>query len=232
MGKRYVIGDIHGCFRTFRYLVEENIRLTPGDTLYLLGDYIDRGPDSKAVIDYIFNLRNNLYKVISLMGNHEFMILAALSDLEFHKLWMLNSGYTTLRDFGVPEKETRNPESILNIPEPYLDFFRELSLHEATDGYFLTHACFDGRTENPLDDADSMIWRRVESYNEGFLKGRVLIHGHTPASLDDIRRRVEDPRSNIFNLDGGCVYSGNTRFGHLVGLELNSRELFWEKNRE
>ena len=231
MGKQYVIGDIHGCIRTFRSLAEEKIRLNAGDSLYLLGDYIDRGPDSKAVIDYILDLRKNKIDVIPLMGNHEFMLLASMKDREFFRLWMLNAGFTTLRDFGI-EEEQRGPEATFLIPRPYRDFFRELFHFQEAKGYFLTHACFEGRTENPLDDTDSMIWRRTESYNRDFLKGRVLIHGHTPASLEDIRRRVEDPQSVIFNLDGGCVYSANPRLGHLVGMELNTRKLFWERNRE
>ncbi len=52
-GRRFVIGDIHGCFRTFKYLVEEDLHLKSNDTLFLLGDTIDRGTGSKAVIDYI-----------------------------------------------------------------------------------------------------------------------------------------------------------------------------------
>ena len=70
-GRRFVIGDIHGCFRTFRYLVEEELHLNPSDTLFLLGDLIDRGKESKAVIDYIRELSATM-TVKPVMGNHEF----------------------------------------------------------------------------------------------------------------------------------------------------------------
>lgn len=72
-GIRYAIGDIHGCFETFRTLVEDKIRLTKNDQLFLLGDYIDRGPKSKQVIDYILSLSASGYAVYPLRGNHEQM---------------------------------------------------------------------------------------------------------------------------------------------------------------
>ncbi len=72
-GSRYAIGDIHGCFDTFRELVENQIKLTKDDQLFLLGDYVDRGPKSKQVIDYILSLSASGYSVYPLRGNHEQM---------------------------------------------------------------------------------------------------------------------------------------------------------------
>ena len=69
--RRIVVGDIHGCSQTFRSLAEEEIRLAGNDILYLLGDYVDRGPDSKGVLDYIMDLMQGGYDVRPLRGNHE-----------------------------------------------------------------------------------------------------------------------------------------------------------------
>lgn len=75
MGNRWVIPDIHGCFKTFKSLVEREIGLTKEDTLYLLGDYIDRGENSKEVIDYIIHITEESYNVNYLIGNHENIVL-------------------------------------------------------------------------------------------------------------------------------------------------------------
>jgi serine/threonine protein phosphatase 1 len=232
MLKRFVIGDIHGCIRTFRKLIEETILPSKKDKVYLLGDYIDRGPDSKAVIDYILELQQKSYQVITLMGNHEHMLNQAQNSVSFFNLWMINSGFTTLRDFGIPSETYYSPKSILRIPEKYLEFFHKLSFYEQIEGFFLSHGCFDGKTDNPLDDIDSMIWGRKYSYNAGFLEDRILIHGHTPVSYSDIRKSVDDRRSKVINLDGGCVYKNNRSLGNLLALELDSWNLFCVKNSE
>jgi len=230
MQKRYAIGDIHGCIRSFRAMIERKLQPENNDVVYLLGDYIDRGPDSKAVVDYIHELQGNSFNLVPLMGNHEYMLIHAMNSFKFYKLWMINSGFTTLKNFGIHVDAFSGPEDVNRIPVSYVVFFRELHLYAQTDGYFITHACFDGQTLDPLNDVDSMIWRRYESYNSGFLQGRILIHGHTPSPLQEIRERVENPESLVINLDGGCVYNNDRNLGYLVALDLDSRKLFWVKN--
>ena len=107
-GKRYVVGDIHGCVKSFRNLVTEKLRLTKEDTLFLLGDYIDRGPDSKSVLDFIIELQRESYTVKPIMGNHEYMLLQSLdNETEFFN-WMKNGSAQTLMSFGVPEEKPAN----------------------------------------------------------------------------------------------------------------------------
>jgi len=232
MRKRFVVGDIHGCIRTFRTLIEDKIQPSKMDLIYLLGDYIDRGPDSKAVIDYILELQQKSFQVIPLMGNHEYMLNQAQNSICFFKLWMVNSGFTTQHDFGIPGEPGYTPQSLLLIPEKYLKFFRKLSFYEQPEGFFITHGCFEGKTDNPLDDIDSMIWGRSDSYNDTFLQNRILVHGHTPTPYTVIQKNIRNRQSKIINLDGGCVYKNNKSLGHLLALELNSRELFCIKNSE
>ncbi len=230
--RRIVVGDIHGCILTFRKLVEDELKLKKSDILFLPGDYIDRGPDSKAVVDYIMWLKNESYQIITLMGNHEYMLLQAMESMEYYKLWMLNSGVTTLRDFGIDVAANPGPEAIFRIPNAYLEFFRNLGYYAETPGYFISHGCFDGRTENPLNDISSMIWNRVESYNADFLCGRKLIHGHIPMAIEEIRSRINDPATLIINIDAGCVYRNNARLGYLAAFDLDSRDFFALKNCE
>lgn len=78
--RMFAIGDIHGCFQPFKHLVETKINLKPTDKLFLIGDYIDRGPDSKEVIDYIIHLQKNGFDIVPLLGNHEALCLEAYEN--------------------------------------------------------------------------------------------------------------------------------------------------------
>ena len=80
--RRFAISDIHGCIKTFKTLVDR-IEFSKEDTLYLLGDYIDRGPDSKGVIDHIWKIQEEGYRVHCLRGNHEQMLLEELKNIKF-----------------------------------------------------------------------------------------------------------------------------------------------------
>ncbi len=76
-GRRFAIADIHGCFETLRALVETQIQLTRQDQLFLLGDYLDRGPKPVQVLDYIIDLQQDKYQLFPLRGNHEQMVIAS-----------------------------------------------------------------------------------------------------------------------------------------------------------
>ena len=105
MNNRYAIGDLHGCSKTFRKLVMDVIKLQKSDVLYCLGDYVDRGPDSKGVIDFILELRENGYTVNTLRGNHDQMMMDASKNSESLKDWLRNGGSTTLKSFNVQSYE-------------------------------------------------------------------------------------------------------------------------------
>jgi serine/threonine protein phosphatase 1 len=83
-GRLFAVGDIHGCIRQLRVIIEEKIRPDKDDTVVLLGDYIDRGPDIKAVADYIMNLSDKNHKIKLLIGNHELMMLILSAQVILH----------------------------------------------------------------------------------------------------------------------------------------------------
>lgn len=95
MKRTFVIPDIHGCCRTFRQLLFHRLELQKTDTLYLLGDYIDRGPDSKGVIDTILELQRDGYDVQAIKGNHEEMLIETFESGSDESLmnWMENWGW-------------------------------------------------------------------------------------------------------------------------------------------
>lgn len=232
MKQRWVIGDIHGCIRTFRHLVEEKISPSREDSLFLLGDLIDRGPGSKGVIDYIRSLQDQSLDVKIIRGNHEAMLLGAAASEEQFALWMHNGGAATLLDFGREVDAFTGPEIAAQIPPDYLAFFNGLPWYLETEGFFLVHAGLNASSMDPLLDTDTMLWTRREVYHTAFLNGRVLIHGHTPVSLPAIRQRIEDPDARIYNLDGGCVFRNYPGMGNLLALNLETGELKRVPNKE
>jgi serine/threonine protein phosphatase 1 len=214
---RYAISDIHGCSRTFRNMVEEQLKLQPSDELYLLGDYIDRGPDSKGVIDYILELRARGCQVSTLMGNHEAMLLETWEDTEFLPQWLRNGGDATLASFGLKD--------IRQLPEAYLLFLDQLEYYLELPDYLLVHAGFDFSAGTPLANLEAMLWIRQFTVDTAFLGERKIVHGHTPTPYTRICQNVADPKAQVFNIDGGCVYKHHSELGFLTALDLDTRQL-------
>lgn len=101
MERTFAIGDIHGCSKTFEKLLFEKINIQKTDQIFCIGDYIDRGENSKAAIDLILQLRQEGYSLFTLRGNHEQMLLDCLIDPTAYELWIRNGGDQTLLSFGI-----------------------------------------------------------------------------------------------------------------------------------
>ncbi len=220
MQRTFIIGDIHGCYNTFCELIYKKCGINKQDEIFLLGDYIDRGPYSKEVIDEILSIKKNGFNIKPLMGNHEYMLLRAIESIEMLELWYQNGCQTTLKSFQIDHPKQ------LNIN--YLSFFQNLQYYYLLDNYVIVHGGLNFNIENPFNDLESMIWERNKSVDLTKIGGRKLIVGHTPKNLDEIRSSIN---SDIVYLDGGCVYAGRYfGFGYLVALEINSLELIVQKN--
>ena len=219
--RRFFIGDIHGCARTFKKMVTEKIALKKEDDLYCVGDYIDRGPDSKGVIDFILELKDNNYNIFTLRGNHEQMLLDAFNGADALLLWKMNGGETTLQSFGI--------ESLDEIDKHYRDFFQKTKFFINSDDFILVHAGLNFETENPLADKNSMLWIRDFPVDYNFLGRKLLIHGHTPMSRQFIlSQEIESP----LNLDAGCVYSHRSGMGSLVALDFENQRMIEVPNAD
>ncbi len=221
--RRFAISDIHGCCQTLQYLVGEILNLTKSDELYLLGDYVDRGPDTKGVIDFIMDLQEEGYTVKTLCGNHEAMMLEALESTESLMHWHRNGGDTTMKSFGVTDLQ--------RIPEKYWQFLHQLGFYLELPDYYLVHAGFNFAAENPLKDITSMLWIRNFPVDQKFLGDRRIVHGHTPTPVNRIHGSVS-LHSQVINIDGGCVYKQVPGLGYLTALNLDSLELHVVSNQE
>lgn len=223
---RYAISDIHGCCQTFKALINQ-LHLDKQDELYLLGDYIDRGPDSKGVIDHILHLREEGYTVHALRGNHEQLMIGASMEegKNTEKLWMRNGGVQTMMSYyESPEK---------SIPDEHFHFLDSLLACKITPDYAFVHAGFNFEIEKPLEDRYNMLWIRnwYKNLDRNWLGGRVIVHGHTPRPLLEIRDMLNNlDQFPVIDIDCGCVFTHRKGMGYLLALDLDNRELVVQRN--
>lgn len=130
--RRFAIGDIHGCAKALRTLIE-SIDPQTNDELVFLGDYVDRGPDSRDVVDQVIALHDRC-RVVTLRGNHEIMLLGVTLGGLDDFVWLNNGGQATVASYG---------GCLSKIPARHLAFFQDLlPYHESSDAIFV-HAGFD-----------------------------------------------------------------------------------------
>ncbi|MBM2814265.1 MAG: metallophosphoesterase [Ignavibacteria bacterium] len=218
--REIAIGDIHGCSVTFEALIYNILKITKDDSIYILGDLIDRGPNPKAVVDSVLKLRSKGFSIQSIMGNHEKMLLDSLYSLSALYAWASNGSKTTLRSFNV--------EMPSQLDIKYKEFFFSLPYYLEVRNFILVHAGINFLAPDPFADKESMLWMRDHPIFKDKINGRRLICGHTPKPLDEIRASL---LSDKVYLDGGCVYKNvKKNQGNLCALDLHTHELFVQEN--
>lgn len=232
MNRRIAVGDIHGCQATLKTLLEEKIKLTFNDQIYCVGDLIDRGPSSRDVLDYLIHLKKQGYQIFSLRGNHEDMLLKALDDISFMQAWFANGAEETLRSFNIPETLIYDYEGLKSIPENYISFLESLPYYYDLGDYLIVHAGLNFNAEDIFKDLNSMLWIRHMEYSAEKAGNRIIIHGHTPIPLALIKPYITFQKNKILNIDSGCVYNDLPGYGILTGLNLDTRELYTQENRD
>lgn len=222
--RKFAISDIHGCVKTFKALLQK-VEWSAVDELYLLGDYIDRGPDSKGVIDYILDLQARGFQVKCLRGNHEEQMLASIKHSSVEKVWLAsNGGKQTLKSFELACVQDLSPN--------YLAFFNELAYYFEVDNYILVHAGLNFKHENPLKDHQQLLWIRdwYKDIDFDWLQNRIVVHGHTPVPVESIQEWSKQLSLwQVLDIDAGCVYQDES-YNHLCAFELTSKQLFFQKN--
>ncbi len=214
--RAWAIGDVHGCRKTLEALLDA-LGPTKADELIFLGDYIDRGPDSRGVLDLLMRLQDEGYQTVFLRGNHEQLLLDSCRDMRANLMWQSNGGDKMLAEFGV--------RLAADLPQGYLDFIEATALYHETGRFIMAHAGIDLHSDDLFGDPNILLWQRKITGSLARLDGRTFVHGHTPTTLEEVRRQVErkDP---ILCLDTGCVYAhSKPGMGVLTALELNSNAL-------
>lgn len=237
MNKKWVIPDIHGYVNTLTALIEEKIKPDRSDELYFLGDYIDRGPGIKEVLDYLRNFKNDGYLVTTLKGNHE-DVLVELYDEEKNsknpwflhladhkkKSWMSMGGKETLKSFGV--------RNLFDIPSEYIEWMRNLTYFVILDKFILVHAGLNCNIDDPFSDKHSMLWLRDYKIIPEKIGFRRIIHGHMPVNIQFIDLSIKNNIYPFIDLDNGLYMAGKVGYGNLVALELTTMEMVIQDNRD
>jgi serine/threonine protein phosphatase 1 len=214
MGKRtFVISDIHGCYDSLLALLDK-IRPDLGrDTIIFLGDYIDRGPDSKKVVSEVIRLMEEAPgRVIPLMGNHEQIFLASLAGEE-RDFYLRMGGDSTLASYGISPPYTGRIASA--IPISHFHFFNELLLFWEDRDNIYVHAGLQPGVHLSQQSPRWCCWAREQFLESGYDFGKRVIFGHTPFA----RPLVEKKRIGI---DTGAVYGGSLTCLVLPDMEFVS----------
>lgn len=220
--RQLVIPDIHGCAKTFRALVAK-VDLKKEDQLFLLGDYIDKGPDNAGVIDFILELLAAGYQVLPLRGNHEEMLIASHQAAE-----IVEDNYARIprlnKRKGIVDRTSR-------ILPKYEAFFLNLPYFYELEQHLLVHAGFNLGRSNPKKDYEAMLWTADFEHDGTVLDGKTVIIGHVSTMLQFIEDDVEQ-RNALITLDNGCVYPNKWFRGNLLCLDIHAWHLTIQPNIE
>lgn len=214
--KCYVIGDIHGCLDELACLLE-TLPLEPSDRLVFLGDYVDRGPDSKGVVSYLIEwLSKGAQEAVFLKGNHEDMFLSYLGlPGKYGQMFLFNGGAATLASYGVTPRGGSPEEALSLIPRSHLEFFRELKTYYVMEPFLCVHAGIQPLKPLSEQAEQDLLWIRDEFILNPHNLPYTVLFGHTP------RREVLFDLPYKIGLDTGLVF-GN----ELTCLEVHEKVLF------
>jgi len=226
----YAIGDIHGRADLLVLLLAEIAADAMRDkearrrTLVFLGDYVDRGPDSRGVVDMVLNGLPKGFDAHFLKGNHEAIMLDFLGDPFYLDHWLANGAEATFRSYGVDAAELSRkgapPELwrralLASLPEAHRDFFEGLELAVSFGDYFFVHAGVRPGVPLEAQDPQDMIWIRGPFLQSEEDFGKIVVHGHTPGMEPVIR-------ANRIGIDTGAVFTDRLT---ALRLENGSRRL-------
>lgn len=203
------VGDIHGMRKHFNGLWDQ-LQPSKDDTIVILGDMIDRGPDPKGVVQDILDRQADGFNIIALQGNHEDMYMACLDGINaigngeediqenICDVFLFNGGNTTSKSYGriVPDDD-------------HLDFFRSLPLKYETDEYFFCHAGVDPNKSLQNQTGVDLLWIREKFLYSPKDFGKLIVFGHTPTMMIHDHKSLEPFVTDTkIGIDTGCVFGG------------------------
>ena len=222
----YAVGDVHGRVDLLDELfarIDADLAVDPARRVLqvLLGDYVDRGPSSRKVIDLLIT-RSRTHEMLCLKGNHEELLLRFLEDPDMFEAWERAGGVQTLHSYGLSPLLKESPRQIsdlasyfeLALPASHRKFLADLKTSFVCGDYFFSHAGV--RPGIPLEkqrDID-LLWIRQEFLAHQMDFGKIIIHGHTPVAEPEIR-------TNRINIDTGAYATGRLTCLKLDGYEMS-----------
>ena len=204
------IGDLHGRLDLLEQLwpmIEATARVSAARqrTLVFLGDYVDRGLQSRQLIDRLLSGFPG-YEAVFLKGNHDETLLQFLDDPQLGEVWRNFGGIETLHSYGVPHRSGREwaqtrAEFATQLPPDHLKFFQSLQLHYTCGDFLFVHAGLRPGLALDHQSEHDLLWIRDEFLNSTMSFGRVVVHGHTP-------ERKPVVRANRIGIDTGAYMTG------------------------
>jgi serine/threonine protein phosphatase 1 len=210
----YAVGDIHGCpdkLRALHGMILSDAADAPKRRVVVyVGDYVDRGPDSRETVDLLIEEPLEGFESIHLIGNHEAFLLQCLEDEGDAMSWLMNGGDATCRSYGVDPYAPPDPADRFSwlqqalaerVPDSHLAFFRGLAQHHVEGDYLFVHAGIRPGVALADQDPADLIWIREPFLSSEEDHGKMVIHGHTPTTAPDLRR-------NRIGIDTGACFGG------------------------
>ncbi|CAN7512147.1 hypothetical protein Brsp04_02552 [Brucella sp. NBRC 12952] len=220
----YAIGDVHGrldLLQDIHGLIHADIDRNPTHDWRIihLGDYIDRGPGSKGVLDFLIHASTHDPRILSLIGNHDDGFLRYLATGDTNGIFALHGGSDTARSYGV-EVDYMDPASaaagyrqlVDNVPQAHVDYIRSMPSSVSFGDFFFCHAGVNPAVSLDTQDRDDLMWIRTLFLKWTDPLEKVIIHGHTPQSAIDVQ-------PNRVNLDTYAWKSGKLSAIVIDGLE-------------
>lgn len=222
-GRQLLVGDIHGCSRTLEALLIK-IDLKRDDQLFFVGDYINKGPDSKGVLDTLIALKKVHQHIYFLRGNNESYFYKTLKKNESRVLRLA-------RRYQV-EDLFKYEGSKFFLRKRYRKFLKSTLYYIESDDFWVVHAGFDFKSEIPFYNTFDMLWMRNFKPNKVLQEFKPVIHGHKITPIKQIRKAVKNEKYDI-PIDNGCVLGNNKKdYGRLVCFDITNRILIEQKNVE
>ena len=170
-GRTFALGDIHGCAVAFETMLSL-LKLRSNDTLVMLGDAIDRGPDSRGVIDILTDIRGKC-RLITILGNHEQMLLDVIDGKMPRQGWLIHGGTETLDSYG-------NQASPAEITEQHLAFIRTWTDYYENATHFFVHGNYIEQKELAMQPWSLLRWEPLHHRLPGpHQSGKTAVLGHT-----------------------------------------------------
>jgi len=207
----YAVGDVHGCAELLAGLlsqIDAHLAQHPiaRPIEVFLGDYVDRGPDSRRVIDLLIK-RRETRETVFLKGNHETYLLRFLKDPKILDTWRQYGGFETLLSYGVKPPlrpklwERREPSLAGILPDDHLQFLSQLITNFACGDFLFVHAGVQPGIPLDRQREEDLLWIRDDFLQSDDDFGKYIVHGHTPVQEPDIR-------PNRINIDTGAFATG------------------------
>jgi len=195
----FVIGDIHGCHGPLLDLLKQANPNPESDRLIFLGDYINRGPESREVLEELIRLGNHFQHTIFLKGNHEVMFLNFINGQE-HDLFFSSGGIETLKSYGISNYWHPQPRTL--FPKDHINFLENLLPYWADDNFIYVHAGIEVNKHLAQQDPEWLYWASQDRFiNSPTNLSRQVIFGHFAHPQPLVMR-------DKIGVDCGAVYGG------------------------